>query len=86
MVTKVHILTHLHRRLDVDSAHEAILGDTQRDLHKRRVADAGRHLAAAHLLRQAVLPQQTHARGEERLVSVCASACAALGLALQLLR
>jgi hypothetical protein len=46
---------HLHGGLDVDGAHEAVLCDAQRDLHKRRLAHAAHDRRAVELVGQAVL-------------------------------
>lgn len=47
---------YLHGRLDVHSAHQAILSHTQRDLHEGRIPDLARHvLAGAQLGQQAIL-------------------------------
>jgi hypothetical protein len=51
-----HMPPYLHGRLDVHSAHQAILSHAQRDLHEGRIPDLARHvLAGAQLGQQAIL-------------------------------
>lgn len=67
--------THLHGRLNVHSAHQAVLRHAQRDLHKRRVPHPRLHLPAAQLLSQSILQGQGVEPGVVR-------ACARLMLAM----
>ena len=51
-------MAHLHGCLNVHSAHKAVLGDAERDLHERRIPHFARYRPTSQLLTQPRL--QTH--------------------------